>query len=187
MHLAGLEKVVFIPNRLPPHKEQPSVTAESRFEMLLAATRDIPQFGVSRVELDRVGPSYTYDTLHAFAPEQELTFICGADAFAVDWYRLEGVMERLSLLLVANRVGNLFEIPASLKRLPPALQKKIQLMVFPDIAISSSDIRKRIAQARPFRFLIPEPVYRIITESGLYGETLPKSINMTPAQCIEQK
>lgn len=173
MHIARLDKVVFVPNRLPPHKEQPAVTAEKRFEMLLEATRDIPQFGVSRVELERVGPSYTYDTVHTFAPEQELTFICGADAFAADWYRLEGVIQRLSLLLVANRVGSLFEIPDQLKRLPQVLQKKVQLMVFPDIAISSSDIRSRIAQARPFRFLIPEPVYRIITESGLYGESSP--------------
>src|SRR5690606_590688 len=112
---------------------------------------------------ERTGRSFTYDTLHTFPAEQELTFICGADAFSYEWHRLEGVMERLSLLLVANRVGNLFEIPTPLKRLPQALQKKVQLMVFPDIAISSSDIRTRIAQARPFRFLIPEPVYRIIT------------------------
>ena len=175
LYFAGLEKIVFIPNRLPPHKEQPSVTAEKRFEMLSEATRDIPQFGVSRVELERVGPSYTFDTLQAFAPDLELTFLCGADAFSVDWYRLEGVMERLSLLLIANRVGSPFEIPAQLKRLPQALQKKIQLMNFPNIAISSSDIRNRIAQARPFRFLIPEPVYRIITESGLYGEPLSLS------------
>lgn len=166
--IAGLDRVVFIPNRRPPHKEEPDVCAETRYRMLCAAVEDVPELEVSRVELDREGRSYTVDTLSSFPADQSLTFICGADAFDADWYRLEDVMARLDTLLLANRAGYEFNISAQLKELPEPLQKKIQMMTFPDIAISSSAIRKRVSQQKPFRFLIPDSVYRIITESRLY-------------------
>lgn len=168
---ASLDRVVFIPNRRPPHKDSPEVDAEIRYDMLKAATSEVPLFEVSRVELDRDGRSYTVDTLHSFPQQQELVFICGADAFLVDWYQLEQVMTRLSTLLIANRAGFAFEIPEQLKALPKELQAKIQLLDFPDICISSSNIRGRIRNQNPFRFLIPEPVYRIITKSGLYQQS----------------
>ena len=166
--MAALDKVVFIPNRLPPHKEQPGVSAEERYNLLSEAVRGIPEFEVSRVELDREGRSYTIDTLESFPADQSLTFICGADAFNSDWYRLEDILERLDSLLLANRAGYPFVLPERLAALPAPLKSKIQMMTFPDIAISSSEIRTRVAQRRPVRFLIPEPVYRIITESELY-------------------
>ncbi len=167
--VAQLDKVVFVPNRLPPHKESPEVDAETRYEMLQKAVEGIDRFEVSRAELDRRGRSYTVDTLASFPSDLELVFLCGADAFLVDWYKLEEVMTRLTTLLIANRAGFDFVIPDQLKALPEGLRKKIQLLDFPDICISSSDIRHRIEQQRPFRFLIPEPVYRIITKSDLYG------------------
>lgn len=171
MNVARLDRVVFIPNRLPPHKEQPDVSGETRYSMLSKAVEGIPEFEVSRVELDRQGRSYTIDTLESFPPDQKLTFICGADAFNADWYRLEDVVGRLETLLLANRAGYPFEMPAQLLELPTHLQARIQMMTFPDIAISSSELRARIRERRPFRFLIPEPVYRIITESRLYCKT----------------
>lgn len=164
-----LDRVLFIPNRRPPHKDEPKVTAEIRYQMLLAATEKCPDFEVSRVELDREGRSYTTDTLNSFPEEDELTFICGADAFNSDWYRLEDVLRRLTHLILANRAGFPFELPAQLQALPKELQKKISMMEFPDISISSSDIRSRIKEKKAHRFLIPEPVYRIITESELYS------------------
>ena len=167
--VAQLDKVVFVPNRLPPHKESPEVDAETRYEMLQKAVEGIDRFEVSRAELDRRGRSYTVDTLASFPSDLELVFLCGADAFLVDWYKLEEVMTRLTTLLIANRAGFDFVMPDQLKALPEGLRKKIQLLDFPDICISSSDIRHRIEQQRPFRFLIPEPVYRIITKSDLYG------------------
>ena len=171
MYEARLDRVVFIPNRLPPHKEQPDVSGETRYSMLCAAVEDTPEFEVSRVELDRQGRSYTIDTLESFAADLALTFICGADAFNADWYRLEDVVERLDTLLLANRAGFPFEMPAQLLKLPARLQSKIRMMTFPDIAISSSEVRSRIQEGRPVRFLIPEPVYRIITVSRLYKKT----------------
>lgn len=163
-----LDRVLFIPNGRPPHKDEPKVTPEKRYEMLVAATQDCPHFEVSRVELDREGKSYTLDTLNSFPTELELTFICGADAFKADWYRLEDVVQRLHRLVLANRAGFPFEMPEQLKALPEEIHNKIGLMEFPDISISSSDIRRRIREKKAHRFLIPEPVYRIITESELY-------------------
>jgi nicotinate-nucleotide adenylyltransferase len=170
---AGLDRIVFIPNARPPHKEQPDVCPETRYEMLCEAVKSVPEFEVSRVELDRQGRSYTIDTLESFPVEQSLTFLCGADAFNADWHRLENVMARLDTLLVANRAGFPFEMPAQLRALPDSLKLKIKLMEFPDIAISSSAIRQRISELRPFRFLIPEPVYRMIAESSLYKNNSP--------------
>lgn len=169
LHAFGLEGVAFVPNRLPPHKESPQVDAEARYRMLCAAVEGVPEFDVSRVELEREGRSYTIDTLESFPKQQELAFICGADAFLYDWYRLSDVLERLSLLILANRAGFKFEIPPQLQALPERLKSKIKLLEFPDIAISSSAIRRRVNQRRPYRFLIPEAVYRIISKSGLYA------------------
>jgi len=171
MNVARLDRVVFIPNRLPPHKEEPDVCGETRYKLLCTAVEGVPEFQVSRVELDRQGRSFTIDTLQSFPAEQKLTFICGADAFNADWYRLEDVVERLETLLLANRAGYPFKMPAQLLELPDRLKTRIRMMTFPDIAISSSELRARIRERRPFRFLIPEPVYRIITESRLYCKT----------------
>lgn len=165
---AGLSKIVLIPNRLPPHKEQPGVTAELRYEMLMEATKDVSELEVSRVELEREGRSYTIDTLLSFPPEQPLAFICGADAFAAPWHRLVDVFERLDRLVLAHRAHSPRCLPEQLEALPQTLKKKIFPLPFPDIAISSSDIRLRARDGLPFRFLIPESVYRIITKSQVY-------------------
>lgn len=167
-HTLGLERIVFVPNHLPPHKEQPLVDATARLEMLEAAVRKVDGFEVSRVELEREGRSYTIDTIESFPREERLAFLCGADAFLSPWYRLEAVLERLDLLVIANRAGFDFQLAPQLKALPKALQEKIQLLNFPDIAISSSEIRERIKEKRAFRFLLPKPVFHIISKSSLY-------------------
>jgi nicotinate-nucleotide adenylyltransferase len=170
---AGLDRVVFVPNRRPPHKKEPDVCPETRYDMLCQAVENVPEFEVSRVELDREGRSFTIDTLESFPAEQSLTFLCGTDAFNADWFRLEDVVERLDALVLANRSGYPFEMPTQLQALPKSLKDKVQLMTFPDIAISSSAIRQRVRTSQPFRFLIPEPVYRMIVESTLYENNSP--------------
>lgn len=166
---AGLDELTFIPNNRPPHKDNPEVTAEVRYQMLLAATEGVDHFSVSRVELEREGPSYTYDTLMTFEPSEELVFVCGADAFNAPWHKLSEVVDRLDQVLIAHRAGYPVEVPAQLQALSSEQQKKISLMPFPEIAISSSLIRNRRATGRAHRFLIPGPVYRIITKSDLYS------------------
>ncbi len=122
------------------------------------------------MELDRSGRSYTIDTLEALGDEQDLIFICGADAFRHPWHRPQDVLERLQTLLLANRHGYENDLPPLLADMPARLQAKIRRLSFPDIAISSSDIRARIALGRPFRYLIPDVVYQLIRQKGLYTD-----------------
>lgn len=168
LHALDLERVLLVPNRLPPHKESPAVSAEQRWEMLEAAVEGESRIELSRVELDRQGRSYTIDTLEALGSKHDWAFICGADAFRVPWHRPEDVLGRLHALLIAHRHGVSDDLPPLLQSMPEQLRAKIVPLDFPDIAISSSDIRMRIAQGRPFRYLLPEAVYRIIQEKGLY-------------------
>lgn len=168
LHECQLDRVLFIPNRVPPHKEFPLGGAEARWEMLLAAIEGEPRFEASRLELDRTGPSYTLDTLKALGDEDSLVFICGADAFRTDWYRPDAVLEQLETLLLAHRFGVDRALPETLGALRPELTKKIRRLDFPDIAISSSDIRQRIAAGRPFRYLIPDSVFQYIQRREVY-------------------
>jgi len=175
LYRANLDHLIFMPNRLPPHKRLPLVTAEVRYEMLSAAIEGIQEFSVSRQEMERQGRSYTIDTLESLSGDDEIVFVCGADAFDAKWHRLPDVVAHLQTLLIANRAGFEFEMPSQLKTLSPALQERIKLMEFPNISISSSEIRERISEGRPYRFLIPEPVYRIITKSKLYASATEES------------
>lgn len=170
LHALGLKRVVFVPNRLPPHKESPSITASDRLKMLEAAVEGIDAFEVNRVELEREGRSYTIDTLETYPPEARLAFLCGADAFLYNWHRLPDVLTRLEHLVIANRAGFDFKLPPQLAALPENLRNKIRLLEFPDIAISSSEIRRRVSEGRAYRFLLPEPVYRMICHSRFYSE-----------------
>lgn len=170
LHVARLERVILMPNRQPPHKGTPGVGSEQRWEMLLAAIASEPRLQASRLELDREGPSYTLDTVRYLSQAHRLVFICGADAFRVPWHRPDSVLESLDGLLIAHRHGVPRETPSQLAALPPQLRAKIQHLDFPDIAISSSDLRRRIAGGRPFRFLLPDAVHQIIEEGNLYRE-----------------
>lgn len=167
-HVLGSQRIVFIPNRTPPHKESPRVDAAARQVMLKAAVDTVEGFEIDQVELEREGPSFTIHTLESYPSSERLAFLCGADAFLYPWHRLNDVLERLEVLLLANRAGFEFRLPPQLEALPPHLRDKIRLLEFPDISISSSDIRRRVREGRAFRFLVPEPVYRIILSHGHY-------------------
>jgi nicotinate-nucleotide adenylyltransferase len=180
MHVCQLERVLLIPNRVPPHKAAPGVGAEQRWDMLLQAIAPEPRLQGSRMELEREGPSYTLDTVRELSAENELVFICGADAFASKWHRPDAVLEQLDMLLMAHRFGVPPELPAVLAELPEALRAKVRHLDFPDIAISSSDLRLRIAQGRPFRYLVPDAVHRYITEQRLYLGVEPLEGGLQP-------
>lgn len=168
MEVAALDRVLLIPNRVPPHKAAPGVGSEQRWEMLMRAIAPEPRLQASRLELDRQGPSYTLDTVTELARDNRLVFICGADAFRAKWHRPEAVLEALDTLLVAHRHGVPPDLPPLLAEMPPALRAKIHHLDFPDIAISSTDLRQRIAGGRPFRYLVPDSVHQYICEQKLY-------------------
>jgi len=159
-----LDSVVFVPTGRPWMKEHEAVSpAEDRYLMTVIATASNPRFRVSRIEVDREGPTYTVDTLRGLKAEQEadLFFISGADAILeiVQWKQPEELFA-LAHFIAATRPG--YDIAAF------DAHPAITVMNIPALAISSTDIRNRVAHGRPIRYLVPEGVNSYVRKAGLY-------------------
>jgi len=170
----GLAKVVFVPSGSPPHKVGRKITpAEDRLEMVRLAVKDNPFFEVSTVEIQRKGYSYTVDTLrymHELYPDHELFFITGTDAFReiFTWKDVESLLS-LSHFIGASRPGfNPQEFLEQLNEKYPEFLSHMHLFDVPALAISSTDIRLRVKEGKPIRYLLPEPVRLYIEKKGLY-------------------
>lgn len=168
-HALGLHRVVFVPAGRPWQKDRADVTpGEQRYEMTKLATDDNPFFEVSHTELDREGPTYTIDTLRAIREDRpdvdELYFITGADAIQqiLSWKRPEEALE-LATFVAVSRPGHDLGVIESLE-----VGDSIVRLEIPALAISSTDIRARVAEGRPIRYLVPDAVARYIAERGLY-------------------
>lgn len=169
-----LDKVIFVPTGHPPHKAGTRISApHHRMAMTIAATASNPYFAVSDVEIRRPGPSYTYDTIcelrREYAPE-EIYFITGADAVLEipTWYRVKELLE-ICRFIAATRPGyDLGNLQECLRQLPPRLIRRITPVVVPALAISSSDIRRRVRTGRPIKYLLPENVEEYIFAHRLY-------------------
>jgi nicotinate-nucleotide adenylyltransferase len=169
----GLDRVLFVPVHTPPHKPAASGPGvEHRVELCRLAVAGDERLGVSRIEAERPGPSYTVDTLRALhdeKPEDELTFIVGGDmAHSLpSWREPEAVLE-LATLAVAEREGlrreDILERLASL----PGATERVRFFDMPRVDVSSSMIRERIAAGRPVRYLVPDAVADHIARTGLY-------------------
>lgn len=170
----GLNQVLFIPTGNPPHKLGNKVTpAELRYKMVEEAIRDNTFFAISRIEIERKGPSYTIDTLrllHKSFPEDELFFITGTDAFRelLFWREAEEIL-KLTHFIAASRPGfDAKDFFAKVTREHPEFSERINLLEVPALAISSTDIRARITRGQSIRYLLPEPVRMFIVNQGLY-------------------
>lgn len=170
----GLDNVLFIPTGIPPHKINRRVTdANLRFAMVEMSIRNNKYFKVSRVEIERAGPTYTIDTLrilHSLFPEQELHFITGTDALRelFTWREPEEII-KLARIIGASRPG--YESHGLLKsiyRKYPFTMNKISQLEIPALAISSTDIRSRVHKKRSIRYLLPDEVRLFIKENKLY-------------------
>ena len=165
-HLFALDEVVFVPTGEPWQKSDRAVTdPETRFLMTAIATADDPRFTVSRVDIERAGPTYTVDTLRDLAaqhPGAELFFITGADALAsiMTWRDPDDVLA-LAHLVAVTRPGH--DLDAA--HLPPGAATVVEI---PALAISSTDCRERVAAGAPITYLVPAGVERFIAETGLY-------------------
>lgn len=171
-HHWRLDQVVFIPSARPPHKQDEEVTPpEQRYEMALLATATNPAFTCSRLELERSGHSYTVDTLRHFleagSDPEHLFFISGADAVLdiLTWRRHEEAIG-LATFLAAPRPG--YDLGAIDRTLPAAYRKRIHALEAPAIAISGTEVRDRVRDGRPIRYLVPEPVEAYIRKHRLY-------------------
>ena len=168
----GLDRVVLMPVAEPPHKEaEADPGGDHRYEMCRLAVAKDERLAVSRLEIDREGRSYTIDTLraiHESAPGDDLTFIVGGDmAHSLPtWHEPEAVL-RLATLAVAERAGaRRAEIEERIAELEGG--EKVRFFAMPRIDISSSEIRRRVRDGRPIRYLVPEDVVQYIGAQGLY-------------------
>jgi nicotinate-nucleotide adenylyltransferase len=168
-----LEKVVFMPVGQAPHRELASDPgAEARLRMVELAAGDDGRFEVSRAELDRPGPSYTADTLRQIrsqGPDDELFLILGGDQAAAlpDWHEPETVLSLATVAVVERTNWSRNAIGIKIGRLRGA--ERIRYLDMPIIQISSSAIRRRVAEGRPIRYLVPDKVASYIGANALYG------------------
>ena len=168
-----LDRVLLIPVHAPPHKEMEADPGpEVRLELCRLAAGDAEGIEVSDIEIDRPGRSYTVDTLRALhdaRPEDDLTFIAGADqACGLPGWREPAVVLELAELAVAEREAmRRDDVREALGGLPGA-EQRVRFFSMPRIDVSSSLIRRRVADGRPIRWLVPDAVERAITERGLY-------------------
>nr|WP_257786376.1 nicotinate-nucleotide adenylyltransferase [Janibacter indicus] len=164
----GLDEVVFVPTGEPWQKADKQVSpAEHRYLMTVVATASNPRFTVSRVDIDREGPTYTIDTLRDLReqrPDDELFFITGADALAqiLSWKDI-GELWDLAHFIGVTRPG----YHLSETGLP---DDKVTLQEVPAMAISSTDCRQRVADGDPVWYLVPDGVVQYINKYELYTD-----------------
>jgi nicotinate-nucleotide adenylyltransferase len=168
----GLEEVILVPTGDAPHKRIADDPGRGvRLEMTRLAAAEDSRFSVSALEVDREGPSYTYETLEALAEERadrKLVFVMGADAAVglESWRRPERVVE-LASLAVARRAGvSDPEVAATLRSL--GCEDRATMLEMPQFGVSSSAVRERAMQGRPLRYLVPDRVAELIEERGIY-------------------
>ncbi len=166
-----------MPAGVPPHRvidQDPG--AEVRVQLCDFAVAADARFGLSRIEVDREGPSYTADTLRLISersPGDDLVLILGADQAAAlpDWHEPEAVLD-LATVAVASREG--MEREVVLRRVEPlAGHERIEFFDMPRLDISSTMVRQRAAAGRPIRYLVPDKVANYIGAKSLYGASTP--------------
>ncbi|KYO64753.1 putative nicotinate-nucleotide adenylyltransferase [Thermovenabulum gondwanense] len=171
----NLSKVIFIPAGNPPHKKDYPVTdAEHRYIMTALAVNSNPFFEVSRVEIDREGYTYTVDTLKWFKEKYkdavEIFFISGADAILdiLTWKKVEEVMNYCTFI-AATRPGYTSEqLERKVKEVKEIYGKEIFVLEVTGMAISSTEIRKKVKNGQSIKYLVPEAVEYYILKYNLY-------------------
>jgi len=168
-----LDRVLLVPAGRPPHKRiEADPGAERRVAMCRAAVAGDPRFGVSCVDVDRPGPSFSVDTLralHGQAPGDDLTFIVGGDmAHSLpEWHEPEALLALAELGVAEREEVRRADIIERLTGLAGAADR-VRFFSMPRIDISSSLIRHRAAAGRPLRYLVPDAVADHIAQQGLY-------------------
>jgi nicotinate-nucleotide adenylyltransferase len=162
-----LDEVVFVPTGYPWQKSDVAVSSpEDRYLMTVIATASNPRFRVSRVDIDREGPTYTVDTLRdlrrEYGPDVELFFITGADALAkiLSWKDADDLFD-LAHFIAVTRPG--YELNDD--HLPADTVSKISV---PAMSISSTACRRRVADGKPVWYLVPDGVVQYIAKRHLY-------------------
>ncbi len=166
-----LDEVVFVPSGRPPHKIGQKITdPEHRYLMVVLATVTNPYFSVSRVEIERPGPSYSVDTVRYFktlwGKETEVFFITGADAFAqISTWNNPQELLTMCTFVAASRPGYKLNIDKDFR-------DRVRIIEVSALAISSSEIRRRVRRGESIKYLLPETVEHYIYKNGLYRDEI---------------
>jgi len=170
----GLDEIRFVPNNLPPHRQQPWLDADTRKRLVKLAIAEVPQFVLDERELQRAGPSFMVDTLRELRrdfPHDHLYLLMGADAFTgfTTWHEWQAILGLCHLIVMTRPGAELVSIQSQ----PDLIQSRIvhdaralvgsatgQILIQSVTAldISASHIRESLRQGRSIRFLLPEPI-----------------------------
>ncbi len=172
-----LAEMVFVPAGQPPHKPEQVVTpAQDRLAMLQLAIASNPHFTISMVDLERPGPSYTVETLRLlreqWGEQTAIYFVIGRDSLEdlLDWYDPLGILEQLDYLVAVKRPGYTEE-KGYIERLEerlPGIRQRLIVMSAPQLEISATELRQRVAEGRPIKYQVPEVVEQYILQHRLY-------------------
>jgi nicotinate-nucleotide adenylyltransferase len=172
-----LDEIAFIPAGQPPHKPGRIITpAQHRVAMLELAIASNPYFAICLVDVERSGPSYTVDTLRQLREERgantALYFVIGWDSLQElhTWYDPIGILEQLTYLVAVRRPGYVEEpgYKELLEKRLPGILQRLLVVPAPQLDISATDLRQRVAEGRPIKYQTPEAVERYIAEHDLY-------------------
>ena len=165
----GYDNILFIPSARPPHKVAAAdiIEPEHRYQMVLLAIAENPYFEVSRIELERAGPSYTIETLKVlrelYGETTELAWIIGADSLIEYkvWKDFDGVLERC--IMIATTRPNY-----DLNRVPLEIRKRVTAFPITGVDISATVIRDRVRRGLSIQYLVPEEVQAYIDQHQMY-------------------
>ncbi|MGF7144268.1 nicotinate-nucleotide adenylyltransferase [Anaerotaenia torta] len=170
----GLEQVVFMPSKNPPHKAKlEGITDQQRVDMIALAIEDNPHFVLSTLELKRDGLTYTADTLELLTkehPEEEYYFIVGADSlFMMDqWKEPQKIFDRCKVAAACRDGLDLKALADQAQYLKEKFHGEILLVEMPMMQLSSESIRGRAARGQSLRYYLPDRVIAYIEENQLY-------------------
>jgi nicotinate-nucleotide adenylyltransferase len=177
-----LDRVLFVPNRLPPHKfDRPVTRFQDRVAMVRLAIASNTSFALDSSEIDREGPSYTLDTLRyitkRFGSGVAVVFILGFDALLdlPTWHEPDTLLAEFDLVVMDRPERDEMTIDREplwleLETRFPSIRARVRTVHVPQLAIAAADIRARVATGRPIRYLVPEAVEDYIRERGLYRQ-----------------
>jgi nicotinate-nucleotide adenylyltransferase len=177
-----LERLFFLPAGDPPHKrDHPITAAHHRLRMVELAVAGNPAFAISLVDVERPGPSYSVDTLRLlheqWGPQTAIAFVIGWDMLddLLTWHDPAGVVQQADQLVAVHRPGYHLDphYLRSLETAVPGIKERLLPLEAPQIAISSSDLRQRVAEQRPIRYQVPDAVEAYILAHGLYHQAAP--------------
>ena len=176
-HEFDIDQVVFIPTGQPPHKECDHVThSQHRYLMTVLATVENPHFNVSRIEIDRPGKTYTVDTIKeikkAYASDTKIYFITGADAVheILTWKHVDELMKICEFVAVTRPGYDKKHLKSKIDELRESFECTVHFLEVPALAISSSDVRKRVEKGKPIQYLVTPSVEKYIQKIKLYSK-----------------